>query len=114
MLNGATRQVFLYRRYAIKMPSFRSWKLFLCGLLANMQEAEFSKLNWLRLCPVVWNAPLGLMIIMMRATPLTQEEFEKFNYDEFIYLQDGEIPVENKLSSFGWLNGMIVAVDYGS
>ena len=36
---GATRWVFRFNRFVAKIPRLDSWKLFLCGLLANMQEA---------------------------------------------------------------------------
>jgi hypothetical protein len=41
------------KRRAYKLPSFYSWKHFLLGLLANMQEAEFSRTGRPELCPVL-------------------------------------------------------------
>lgn len=103
---GITREVFLIGRWAIKIPSFRSWKLFLQGLLGNMQEKQWSGFDE-RLCPVVFYTPGGFLSIMPRATPI-----ECIN-DEYLSICDS-LPVEKKLCSFGLLNGKIVAVDYGS
>jgi hypothetical protein len=44
-----------------------SWKHFLYGLLANMQEAQFSKTSWPELCPVLWSLPGGFLVVMPRA-----------------------------------------------
>lgn len=58
--------------------------------------------------------------MMRRAQPLSREQFFSLNYGEWIKggnnLPPGEwvVPVENKLDSFGLLDGRIVAVDYGS
>ncbi len=44
---GVTRTVFLCGRLAFKLPCMRyGWRLFLQGLLANMQEREFSRTRW--------------------------------------------------------------------
>lgn len=85
-----------------------------------MQEARFSKAGWPELCPVVFACLGGWFIVMRRAEPLTRDEFLSLNYAEWIKggqsLPNGElvIPVENKLDSFGKVDGRIVAVDYGT
>jgi hypothetical protein len=120
ILYGTTRTVFLVGHWAIKIPSLVEWRLFLMGLLANMQEAQFARLGWPELCPVICAWPLGVLLVMCRAEPLTRDQFFALNYGEWIKrgedLPKGEwvIPVENKLDSFGLLDGRIVAVDYGS
>jgi hypothetical protein len=43
-----------------------SWKLFLNGLLANMQEVEFSAMRRQDLAPVVFHLPLGFLLVMPR------------------------------------------------
>ena len=108
--SGMTRNVLLCWRYAIKVPTFRSWKLFLCGLLANMQENEFSGL-WCELCPVVFSIPGGLCSVMMRATPISEEQFDL----EFEKIPEHIVIIaESKSQNYGYLNGNLVAVDYGS
>jgi hypothetical protein len=117
---GTTRTVVLIHQWAIKVPSFVEWRLFLHGLLANMQEAKFSKTGWPQLCPVLWAIPGGWLLVMRRAEPMSREQFDTFDYAQWIKggndLDDGEwvIPVEEKLDSFGYVDGRLVAVDYGS
>ena len=117
--NGCTRVVLLTKNYAFKFPNFfNGWSLFLQGLLANMQEAGWSRLlykkeNSMGLCPVVFNLGGGFLIVMKKLETLTLEEWQDFDYEKF-KMQRAAIPVENKPDSFGWLDGEIVAVDYGN
>ena len=43
---GATRFVIITRRRAYKFPRLLSWRHFLWGLLANMQERQFGRTGW--------------------------------------------------------------------
>lgn len=113
VLHGTTRVVLLTTKYAFKFPTYVSWKLFLHGLLANMQENLFSGLHS-NLCPVLFYIPGGFLTVMPACTPLTTEEYESLDFIRFVDQEDMELPVENKQDSFGWLNGRIVAIDYGS
>lgn len=106
VIRSSTRTVLLAGSWAFKIPSFRSWDGFLRGLLANMQEAEFSLTEWPELCPVSFSIPLGLLVVMPYCRPLSEEEWP----DRGEYM----VPVEMKPDSFGILEGRIVAVDYGS
>lgn len=114
VLHGTTRVVFLTRRYALKFPTYIEWRLFLHGLLANMQEARWSGISD-QLCPVVWSAFGGFLVVMRRAEPLTLDEFFSIT-DDWFYDDKAEcvLPVENKQCSFGILDGKVVAVDYGN
>lgn len=94
---------------AVKVPRLTSWRPFLNGLLANIQERSFSRMADARLCPVLCSAPGGWLVIMKRARPMTHDEFGDF---DFAAWADG-LPVEAKASSLGWLNGRAVAIDYG-
>ena len=111
---GTTRTVFLFRNLAIKIPNHVEWRLFLHGLLANMQETKFSKTGWPELCPILFSIPGGFLNIMKRARPLTREEFFSLNVDEWREKEDYIVPCENKLDNFGCLDGRIVTIDYGS
>ena len=73
---GATRAVILVGRWAVKLPRPTSWRLFLSGLLANMQEREFARTGWPELCPVLFSLPGGWLVVMPRAEPLTDGEWE--------------------------------------
>ena len=111
---GSTRVVFLVGRWAVKIPSWTEWRLFLLGLLANMQETRLSRCCWPELCPVLFALPGGFLIIMRRARELTDGEFLALDHEGFIERGGYVIPVEAKSSSFGWLDGKIVAIDYGN
>ena len=110
---GASRTVLLARGYAIKVPNTRGWRLFLSGLLGNMQERAFSRTGWKELCPVLWSDPWGFVVVMPECEPLAKNLDDK-SYQNFVTRAVGRVPVEHKRSSFGYLNGKLVAVDYGS
>lgn len=111
---GATRNVLLAGRFAFKFPSCRSWRLFLNGLLGNMQEAEFARAGWPKLCPVVFSLPYGFLTVMRRAEPLPDDVWRGLDVQAWASEEGHTIPVEPKQDSFGVLDGRIVAVDYGS
>lgn len=111
---GSTRTVFLMGSYAFKVPAVTEWRLLLLGLLANMQEACFSRTGWPELCPVVLSIPGGWLVVMRRAQPLSMDAFERMDVEQWKDRGDYIVPVENKLDSFGVLDGNVVAVDYGS
>jgi hypothetical protein len=103
--------VILTQRRAWKFPSS-----FLRGLLANLQETAFSELDWPELCPVVFALPLGLLVVMPRARlcpPAYLDDPRAF--EPLLYPVHGQyaVPAEPKPSSFGLLDGRVVAVDYG-
>lgn len=111
--NGVTRLVILTKNYAIKIPNFcRGWRMFLHGLICNMHEKMFSDTKWEQLCPIVFAVWGGWLVVMKRARPLTDEEWNSFDCETFVK-EPNLIPVETKRCSFGVLNGKIVAVDYG-
>jgi hypothetical protein len=112
---GITREVFLTRRYAIKIPKLiYGWQKFLCGLLANMQETTFARAGWPELCPVVFSIPGGWLVVMRRAEPLSDAEWSAFDAPAFCEKPDYMIPAEFKRDSFGMLDGRVVAIDYGN
>jgi len=116
---GVTRLVILTKHWAIKFPTpMYGWKFFLYGFLANMQEREWAGFDK-RLCPVLRSSKYGIFVIMPRCQPLTDDEFTDRIHDGWLRLSEEatnesvELPVELKTCSFGWLNGKIVAIDYG-
>lgn len=106
--------VFIFNSFVVKIPLLESWKSFLNGLLANLQERAFTATNWRELCPVVASCPLGFWLIMPFVRPLTNDEWEGFDYFEFAFKDGYVIPVENKRNSFGVYKGEVVAIDYGT
>lgn len=113
---GCTRHVILISKYAIKIPRLNyGWRLFLQGLLGNMQEVLFSKMNDERICPIIFNIWGGWLLIMPRCKELTEQEFNNMDYKRFKSdIIDFNVPVEHKQDSFGWYKDKIVAIDYGS
>lgn len=111
---GATRLVILAGRWAIKLPRPWPWRLFLFGLLANMQEREFARAGWPELCPLAWSVPGGFLLVMHAARPLTNDEWERLDPVMWRDQPNYYVPVEAKRDSFGVFRGRIVAVDYGS
>jgi len=108
---GSTRTVFLVGNFAIKVPSFVQWSLFLQGLLANINETKFSKVKiFNNLCPVVFSIPGGFLNVMPLCQPITMTDFKY----HMVEIKNFGVEVEPKLDSFGWLEGKIVAVDYGN
>jgi hypothetical protein len=109
---GATRVVLLIWKYAVKIPTFYSWKLFLNGLLANLQEIEWSGFDDF-LCPVLFGCPGGWFLVMPRVA--TFRGAIKRKLFTTMTKKDGyTLPAENKPGHFGLLNGKLVTVDYGS
>lgn len=112
---GATRFVIITRRRAYKLPRLLSWRHFLCGLLANMQEAQFGRTGWPELCPVLWSLPGGFLVVMPRAQICTPDDFPpEEEMTRLIIKDDYVVPAELKPDSWGWWNGRLVAIDYGS
>lgn len=113
---GSTRWVIFIGAFAFKIPSLYSWKNFLWGLLANMQEREFSKIHDMseKLCPVKFSLPLGLLVVMPRVRVLNEGELSREALEKFCTANDNyTIPAELKHNSFGYFKGKLVAIDYG-
>lgn len=113
---GITRTVVLTRRYAIKLPSLRSygqglegrlWSI-ARGLLANQSEKEWAgyEANRGLVCPVLRSWLGGLTQVYPRCAPLRGDEAEA----DLPRLDPN--PGDDKPTNFGWLNGRIVRIDY--
>jgi hypothetical protein len=129
VLHGASRWVFVYRRWALKLPytarGQRWWHVLLTGLLDNMGERDIWR--WWpaarpKLAPVLHAGPGGLWVLMRRVQPLTDEEWATIAtpelHDAWRTVAEGDdrgytIPVEHKRGGHGTLDGRIVACDYG-
>jgi hypothetical protein len=114
LMRGSSRiAIILWGIYVLKIPNISSYRLFLSGILANLQEKTFSSAKWIELCPVVFAGNSGLCLLMPYARPLTDDEWESFDYQTFVNQEDYVVPAENKRDSFGIFYGRVVAVDYG-
>jgi hypothetical protein len=71
------------------------------------------------LCPVIANLLFDWVILQQRACPISEEHAqilrETMGFPDWDY-RPGEPhgdPTEPKASDWGWLNGTLVAIDYG-
>lgn len=111
---GTTRIVVCIGKYAIKIPNFRSWKLFLNGLLANIQEETFRDLDPILLKSKLY-IPGGFLSIFEKVEEIDEITWIKIKDDFYTIIdkKDYIIPVEIKKDSFGMLNGQLKIIDYG-
>jgi Protein of unknown function (DUF3606) len=93
---GAVRTLILMRRHIFKFPGRWKWDsrnwwwdFLLRGLLSNLQEKRFAATGWPELCPVAFSLPGGLLIVMPRATPLTDAEWKHLDYRAFVTRGEG-------------------------
>ncbi len=113
IIKGSSRWVILTNKWAIKIPSLYSYRMFLIGLLANMQEVLFSMTNDVRLCPIYFYIIGGFCVVMPRVEPISDEDYSITDLKMFCNNGDMIIPVELKYNSFGLLRGKLVAIDFG-
>lgn len=115
LIKGSSRYVFLLFGLAFKFPSLNSYRNFLWGLIANLNEHKlYYTLKHKKLCPIVFHIPLGILNVMPMVKLMSEDEFNNFKPIEFCCLGEGKtIPAEAKRDSFGWYKGRIVVIDYG-
>ena len=115
IIKSSTRWVFVAKKFVYKIPSLYSFKHFLLGLLANMQEVEFSKCKDFKkvLCPVKFYLSLGVLVVMPKVRILKPNEVSKDFLKDFCLNANLKDLVEFKHDSFGYLDNKLVAVDYG-
>lgn len=113
--DGVTRDVWLIGRWAIKVPTLRySWRLFLRGLLSNMNEREMWAWSGLPdwagpsrdvLGRVVWSSWGGWVLVMERVRVLRDDERSRMPDCDIADMKPdncGETP-----------DGRVVVIDYG-
>lgn len=106
------------KHVVIKLPTLRSYPLFLQGILANLQERLWSGHHEL-LARVHFCDPLGLFLVMERARPLYEGSLIGLERELRKRYADGDIDIEFlvadlKNDNFGYVNGRLVKIDYGS
>jgi hypothetical protein len=116
---GRTRSVILVGPLALKIGIGER------GRRCNRFEADlYRRVNPQRramLCPVVWCAPAGTLLVARRADrELTEEEklrlmdTDAFPDWDYVPPNDEGHPFEFKASDWGWLDGRLVALDYSA
>lgn len=113
LTTGISRTVYLVGPYAIKLPCARySWRHWLQGLLANLQERTWGRDGRPGFCPVLLSDPLGLVVVMPRCRIL-ERALPGLTY--IAYREVLGVFAEPKADSWGWMpSGELVAVDYGN
>ncbi len=110
MRKGTTRVVFLVGKYAIKFPRVSSWKMFLRGILANLDEKLWynnSPDEWrLKMCPAIMCIG-GFVLVSKRCEPISANAYDLLDIEYY-----KPIPMDNKISNFGWYQNRVVLVDY--
>jgi hypothetical protein len=113
--NGTTRTVVLHDSVAVKFATGDR------GRRGNLREAEL----WDRysdhptrsqiLCPVLWCAADGSVLIMPKTLPLSLD-FDLSTLPDWDYQAgaDDSEPFESKAPDWGILDGRVVAVDYAA
>lgn len=119
LTNGANRTVFLVGRWAIKVPTCAyDFSVFLRGWLTNRGERQCWRDSPHKiLCPVVWSCLWGMVIVMPRCMPLHESAYTGHEPDllrtrfrvDYVF----DPPIEDKMDSVAYLDGRLVAVDYG-
>ena len=114
----ATRTVIVLKKYVIKFPTFKTYELFLNGLLANIQEKKFSGTHK-DLAKVKYCNKYGLFLLMEKANVLPNS----VDYNDFLkYLKDkyrnddmkSFMLSDMKVNNWGYINNRIVKIDYGN
>lgn len=110
--HGVTRIVILVGPWAIKIPNFFRWEMFLHGLLCNRNEAIWASTGWPEFCPIVFSVPGGFLNVMKRVQPFRGTVPDGW-FQRFVDKPKYRVPMEQKDNSFGFLDGRLVAIDYG-
>lgn len=109
-MRGVTRIVIPISKVVLKIPNFSySWKNFLRGLLANLQEKETYSWHPHKnlLAPVIWCSWGGWLLIMRRATVVEEDQ----DYQKWI---EAGLGGDDKWPNYGYIDGNLVKIDYGS
>lgn len=117
---GITRTVFVFKNKVLKIPTFREWRLFLHGMIANINEGDCYKNLSKRedLAEVYYYNKLGIFLIMERVNVCDNNEWysllellkEKYKDDELkeLFMSDYKPGNWGRRS-----DGTFVKIDYG-
>ena len=117
---GATRIVFVFKNKVVKIPTFKSWCLFLHGLISNINEGEvYNHLKRNDLGKVFYYNKAGLFLIMERVQICDNKEcLELLEIITETYKDDElrEFMLDDyKTSNWGRrTDGSLIKIDYGS
>lgn len=116
---GSTRTVFVLKHFVIKIPTNKEYRLFLHGVLANLQEKRWSGKHS-DLAKVIFCDILGLFLIMQKAEILDNSDYtsiwlqceleRKYKDDDLKEF----LMSDSKPSNWGYINNHLVKIDYGN
>lgn len=116
--DGRTRLVFMLGPVALKFA--RGARGRRSNRFENCKYAEASERRRNMLCPIIWCAPWGILLVSRAARPLSEEEkdhllrtagFPDWNWERDT---DNRSPFEFKASDWGRLDGRLVSLDYAA
>jgi hypothetical protein len=109
---GSVRTIFLARRRVFKLPGRWMWSdrhwwwdFLLRGLLSNMQERRFAAEGWSELCPVSFSLPGGFLVVMPRAEPLADADWQELDYRAFVTRGDAYVAENFDARAGSWRQG---------
>jgi hypothetical protein len=117
---GATRIVIECNSVVIKLPNIlNGWHHFLLGILANINENKcwkwnsgtFEKGHSHLLCPVLWCSWGGWILVMKKVDSVLTLD-EGWELDILPHIK--HFPGDDSGNNYGFLDGRIVKIDYGS
>lgn len=117
---STTRIVFVFNNFVLKFPNIKSWKQLLWGLLANMQEREFNKINHAALGCIYFSNIHGLFLIMEKADKILDIDELSFRKIMKIKYKNDDISKfilsDLKRDNFGYRRNTkeIIKIDYGN
>jgi hypothetical protein len=109
VVHGYSRTVLLTDEFAFKFPSIKSWERFKCGVGSNRSEAKRSRIFYDVVAPTLYSNYFGLLNIQPCCEVMPDDLI--INNDRLERLLEA-VGFDNKLDSFGILNGNVVAIDY--
>jgi len=118
IFKGTTRTAFMFFKYAIKIPRIYNVKMFVNGWESNITEFEFSQFLQPYVTPTIFSF-YGLINIQHRIVLSNNEKEIIKRWDDLISSAPEDVKqyllnhVEAKISGLGYLNGKVVACDYG-
>ena len=112
---GTTRIVIFIGKLAFKIPILnKSLTYFIKGWLGNVDERNIWRDKKDRkLCPIYFSL-FGLVNIMPRALPITDQKFNKQWIIELFKELDIQVDVCNGWKNFGYIDTRIVIIDYAT
>lgn len=125
---GEFRRVWLTEKWAFKTPRLNGWVRFLEGLRFNRREfAKWQKIGSqvfeykggsVKLCPITFHLPFGLLVVMRRVQPLPKDYFtdlSRFMRTQFLFRTVKENITDTdyiKTDNYGFLDDNLVMIDY--